>query len=159
LNARSFSEGGRAMPGGREKPLHLQPASELWVGILGVPVFGSFFVAVPVLGTPVGGWWGRTFLVGVCLVGVFTLAGVLGGVPRLKELRRRGAWVPPGMARQPVLVSIVLALLVLAACVADIFALAGVAKLAVAAGMREAFAGVLGSAVSVSLAGAAVVIL
>jgi hypothetical protein len=124
------------MPGGREKPLHLQSTTDLWMGIVPVPVFGSFFVAVPLLGTPVNGSsWSTLWLVPF-VVGFFTLAGVLGSVPRLKELRRRGEWVPPGMAGQPVLVSIVLVLLILAACVADIFAMAGIASLAVAAGRR-----------------------
>ena len=147
------------MPGGREKPLHLQSTTDLWVGIIGFPAFGSFFVAVPLVGTPVGGSWWGTFWFLLLFGGFFTLAGVLLGVPRFKELRRRGAWVPPGMARQPVLVSIVLELLILAAGVADICAGAGVAKLAVAAGLRADFAGVLGSIVFVSLAGVAVVVL
>jgi len=63
------------------------------------------------------------------------------------------------MARQPVLVSTVLVLLILAAGLADMCAMAGVAKLAVAAGLQASFAGVLGSVVSVSLAGVAVFVL
>lgn len=147
------------MPGGRERPLHLQSTTDLWVGVVFVPAFGSFFVAVPLLGTPVNGSWWSTFWLVLFLVGFFTLAGVLGSPSRLKELHRRGECVPPGIARQSVLVSIVLALLVMAAGVADIFAMAGVASLAVAAGLREVVAGVLASAVGVSLAGAAVFVL
>lgn len=110
------------MPGGREKPLHLQSTSDLWVGIIGFPAFGSFFVAVPlVLGTPVGGsWWSMLWMV-LLFSGLFMLAGALVGVPRLKELRRRGEWVPPGMAWQPALVSIVLVFLIMAVAIAIIF--------------------------------------
>jgi hypothetical protein len=149
-----FGEGGREMPGGREKPLHLQSTSDLWVGIIGFPAFGSFFVAVPLVGTPVSGSWSRLWIV-LFLGGFFTLTGVLLGVPRLKELRRRGAWVPPGVTWQPVLVSIVLVLLIMAAGVACIFTGGGVSELAVAAGMRESLAGGLGAAVTLLLAGGA----
>jgi hypothetical protein len=147
------------MPGGREKPLHLQSTTDLWVAIVAVPGFGSFFVAVPLLGTPVNGSrWSVLWIVPL-FIACFTLVGVVVCVPHLKELRRRGAWVPPGVTRRPVLGSIVLVLLILAAGVVFILTGMGVAKLAVAAGMRESFAGVLGSIVIFSLAGVAVFVL
>jgi hypothetical protein len=148
------------MPGGREKPLHLQTTRDLWVGIICFPAFGSFFVAVPlVLGTPVGGSWRSTLWIVLLFGGFFTLAGVLLGVPRLKELCRRGTWVPPGVARQPILVSIVLVLLIMAAGVACSFTGSWVSQVAVAAGLREALAGFLASAVIGSLIAVAVFVL
>src|SRR5262249_48808265 len=77
--------------------------------------------------------------------GFFTLGGVWAGVSRLKELHRRGAWAPRGTARHPVLVSLVLVFLTLATGVAFIFAGLGVSSLAVAAGLRESWAGGLGA--------------
>src|SRR5947207_14239135 len=89
-----FGVGGRGMPGGREKPLHLQSTSDLWVGIIGFPAFGSFFVAVPLmLGTPVGGSWWSTLWMVLLFGGSFTLAGLLVCVPRLSDLLRRAASV------------------------------------------------------------------
>jgi hypothetical protein len=150
------------MPGVREKPLHLQSTTDLWIAIAAIPVFLSFFVALPFLATAGHSWlgpfWGP-FWLALVWFGFFTVQGVFGIPPRLKELCRRGAWVPPGTARRPVLASIVLELLIIAAGVANIFAMAGVSSLAVAAGMRESFAGVLGCFFSLSLAGAAIVAL
>jgi hypothetical protein len=44
------------------------------------------------------------------------------GIPRLEELHRRGAWVPPGADRRPVLVAVALALLIIVAAGAFMFA-------------------------------------
>lgn len=149
------------MPGGREKPLHLQSTTDLWVGICGIPAFGSFFLAVPLMGTPVDRSWSWWHPLGLELlfIGFFTLGGVLGGVSRLKELHRRGAWVPRGTARHPVLVCLVQVVLTLATGVSFIFAGLGVSSLAVAAGLQESWAGGLGGAVSLSLVGGAIVVL
>jgi hypothetical protein len=91
------------MPGGSEKPLHLQSTTDLWVGALGIPAFGSFFLAVPLMGTPADrswSWWHPRGLE-LLLIGFFAVGGVLGGVPRLRELHRRGARVPRGTAGRP----------------------------------------------------------
>jgi hypothetical protein len=149
------------MPGGREKPLHLQSTTDLWAGVFAIPAFGSFFLAVPLMGTPVDrswSWW-NTLGLELLFIGFFTLGGVLGGVSRLNELHRRGAWVPRGTARRPVLVSLVLVFLTLATGVAFIFVGFGVSSLAVAAGLRESWAGGLGGAVSLSLVGGAILAL
>jgi len=139
------------MPGVREKPLHLQSNTDLWVPILFAPTFGSLFVAVP-LTVDTGSWWSTLGLV-LLFGGFFTLAGVLAAVRGLPELRRRGAWVPPGVARQPVLVSIVLVLLIMTAGVAYALAAFWVMELAMAAGLRGVFAGVLAPVVFFSLVG------
>jgi hypothetical protein len=128
----------------------------LWVGIVAFPAFGCLFLAVPMMGTPVDGSGWTTFWMVSLSGGFFLVSGVLLGVPRLKELRRRREWVPPGTARQPVLASTIMVLLILAVGVAFFFAGGWVAELAVAAGLREVFAGFLGSAVTASLAGVTV---
>src|SRR5262245_59715386 len=103
-----FGVGGRGMPGVREKPLHLRSTTDLWAPIIFAPVFGSCIVAMPLtLGTL--SWWGTLVL--LLFGGSFALPAVLSAVSGLKELRRRSAWVPPGVARQPVLGPIVLWLL------------------------------------------------
>jgi hypothetical protein len=141
------------MPGGHEKPLPIQSTTDLWVGILGFPAFGSLFVAVPMIGTPTDGSRWTTFWAVSLFVGFFLLAGVLLGVPRLKELRRRREWVPPGTARRPVLVSTIMVLLILAAGAFYMIAGGWVGELAVAAGLGALYAGLLGSAIAASLAG------
>ena len=139
------------MPGVREKPLHLQSNTDLWVPIVFAPTFGSLFVAVP-LTVDTGSWWNTLGLV-LLFGGFFTLAGVLAAVRGLPELRRRGAWVPPGVARQPVLVSIVLVLLIMTVGVAYAVIAYWVMELAMVAGLRGVFAGVLAPVVFFSLVG------
>ncbi|MFO0965641.1 MAG: hypothetical protein U0793_08670 [Gemmataceae bacterium] len=74
------------MPGGREKPLHLQSTTDLWVRLVFPPGFGSFFVATPLaLGASAGGSWRSTLWFVLLLGGFFMLAGVLLAVPALKE--------------------------------------------------------------------------
>jgi hypothetical protein len=102
----------------------------LWVGTIGFPAFGGLFLAAPLVGTPVdGSWWG-TLGAELLFGGIFSFAGVLLGVPRLAELARRGAWVPPGTARHPVRVAIALAVLSMAAAVAAMLTLILVVRLA-----------------------------
>jgi len=110
------------MPGGRAKPLHLQRTGELWSGIVGLPMFGSFFVGLPLVFGPL---W-----LGLLLGGLITLVGVVVDVPTLRELRRRGAWVPPGTARHPVLVSVVLVFLIMSATLTVVSALCWISELA-----------------------------
>src|SRR5262245_51888083 len=110
-----FGQRGRGMPGVREKPIHLRSTTDLWAPIIFAPVFGSCFVAMPLTLGPVS-WWGTLVL--LLFGGSFGLAGTLSAVSGLKELRRRGAWAPPGVARHPVLVSVVLVLLIMTVGVA-----------------------------------------
>ncbi len=94
-----------------------QPVTAMWATILAVPVFGGMLVSVPFAVAGEGGAWG-TVLAVLVVGGFFTLAALVLGTPRLEELHRRGAWVPPGTDRRPVLVTVALALLVMAAAVA-----------------------------------------
>jgi hypothetical protein len=70
----------------------------LWISILGFPIFISPMIAFTFDGTPTPGspawtiWSLRVLLV---------LAGYAIAAPCLKELRRRGAWVPPGVQTYP----------------------------------------------------------
>jgi hypothetical protein len=99
-----------------------QTVTALWVSIIVFPVFGGMFVSVPLMGADwEGGAWGRFGAV-LLLGGFFTLAALLMGVPRLEELHRRGAWAPPGTGRRPVLVTVALALLIMVAVGAFMFA-------------------------------------
>ncbi|HKB42187.1 MAG TPA: hypothetical protein VKD72_37520 [Gemmataceae bacterium] len=103
-------------------PLEREPVTELWVGILVFPVFGGMIASVPLAGSdPEGGAWG-TFLAVLLVGGFCTLMALVLGVPRLEELRRRGAWAPPGTDRRPVLAAGALALLIMTAAGAFMFA-------------------------------------
>jgi hypothetical protein len=117
---RSSRETPDAAPG---TPLERETVTELWVSILAFPVFGGMLASVPLMGSdPEGGAWGR--VLAVLIVGGFTtLMGLCIGFPRLEELRRRGAWAPPGTDRRPVLAAVALALLIMTA--AGAFMLAG----------------------------------
>jgi hypothetical protein len=118
---RSSREPPDAAPG---TPLERETVTGLWVSIIVFPVFAGTVAGVPLAGTdPEGSAW-RTFLAMLLVGGFMTLLGLLMGVPRLEELRRRGAWVPPGTDRHPVLVAVALALLIMTAVGA--FMLAGV---------------------------------
>lgn len=87
--------------------------TDLWVVTIVPAVFGGLIASAPLAGTSTeGGPW-TTFLVVIVCVLFFTFAVLLLGVPRLEELRRRGAWVPPVTDRAPVLVVVALALLIM----------------------------------------------
>jgi hypothetical protein len=75
------------------------------------------FFRVPLTATSVEGPLG-TFGIMLVVGGFFTFVGLFLGVPRLEELRHRGAWVPPGTDRHPALVAVALTLLSMAAVVA-----------------------------------------
>jgi hypothetical protein len=96
-------------------PLERETVTDLWLGILVFPVFGGMIASVPLVGSdPEGGAW-RTFLAVLLVGGLATLLELIVGVPRLEELRRRGAWVPPGTDRHPLLVAVALTLLIMTA--------------------------------------------
>jgi hypothetical protein len=116
---REFWKNSRDLPDNdpNESP-ERQTVAALWVTIVTVPVFGGMLVNVPFACTDLeGGAWGM-FLAVLVVVGFSTLGALVMGVPRLEELHRRGAWVPPGTGRRPVLVTIALALLIMVAVVA-----------------------------------------
>jgi hypothetical protein len=112
---RQFWKNSRDLPASdpNESP-ERQTVTALWVYTITPAVFGGIFVSVPFTGEDL---WGK-FLAVLVSGGFFTLAALILGVPRLEELRRRGAWVPPGTQRRPVLVTLALALLIMVAVVA-----------------------------------------
>jgi hypothetical protein len=90
----------------RDKPLHLQSTADVWVPMLGLPAFGGILLTVPLVGTPAdGSYWGSVAVVLIVLV-FFEFAGLFMAVPGLEELRQRGAWLPPGYHRYPILVTL-----------------------------------------------------
>jgi hypothetical protein len=108
---------------GPSDPLERETVTGLWVSIIAFPVFGGLLASVPLMVTDgEGGVWG-TFGVVLLIGGFIMLMALCLGVPRLEELHRRGAWVPPGTDRRPVLVTVALALLIMVA--AGGFMLAG----------------------------------
>jgi hypothetical protein len=120
---RAFWKNSRDLPADdpSESP-ERQTVTALWVNIIVFPVFGGMMASVPLRGADwEGGVWGR--FGAVLLIGGFiTLMALVLGVPRLEELRRRGAWAPPGTERSPVLVTVTLALLIMVAAGAFMFA-------------------------------------
>jgi hypothetical protein len=98
----------------------------LWLAIAFFSVVAGMTLCAPLLGTfPEGKEWHR-------FGALFTLGGFFGaiatavGVSHLLELLRRGAWVPPGTARHPVLVAISLVVLLAAPTVAFMLTVAWV---------------------------------
>jgi hypothetical protein len=96
------------------EPLRLESHADLWMPILGWPVFGGLFLSVPFVGTPTEDSLLGTFGVVLVVGGFFGFTAMLLSVPRLEELVRRDAWVPPGTAAHPIPVAVALAWLVMA---------------------------------------------
>jgi hypothetical protein len=113
---REFWRRGRETPDAAPgDPLERETVAELWIGIIVMPVFGGMIASVPLAGTSTdGGAWGTLWVV-LAVGGFFMFGALVMGVLRLEELRRRGAWVPPGTDRHPVLVPFALALLIMTA--------------------------------------------
>jgi hypothetical protein len=104
-------------------PLERETVTGLWVSIIAFPVFGGLLATVPLMVTDgEGGVWG-TFGVMLLIGGFSALMALCLGVPRLEELHRRGAWVPRGTDRRPVMVTVALALLIMVT--AGVFMFAG----------------------------------
>jgi hypothetical protein len=96
------------------KPPRLQTTTSLWLAIAFFSVIAGMVLCAPMLGTfPEGKEWHR---LGALLVlgGFFGAIATAVGVSHLSELVRRGAWVPPGTARYPALVAIILVVLLAA---------------------------------------------
>jgi hypothetical protein len=75
-----------------------------------------------------GPFWGNVWLVlgGIAFLGIWAIAT---SNPFLRELARRGEWVPPGTARHPALVTTALTALLAAAVVAVLLTLVWVERL------------------------------
>lgn len=116
------------MPG-RGKPPHLQSVSDLWSVIIGFSIFGGLFLGVTLACT----WANRSasfwpaFLVG----GFVVVWAIVPSVVCARELVRRGVWVPPGMARHPILMAVALSVLLMALGVAVDVAAIGLGPLIV----------------------------
>jgi hypothetical protein len=99
----------------------------LWSGIIGFSMFGGLLLGVILVCT----WADRSApLWPVFLVGGFVVVwATVPNVICVRELVRRGAWVPPGTARHPILMAIALTALLLALGVAVDVAAVGVGPL------------------------------
>jgi hypothetical protein len=85
----------------------------LWPWIIVPPFFAVVGVGLPLTSTPTDGdEWGKVGLIlgSLAFLGIWATAI---SRPLLKELARRGEWVPPGTARYPVLVALALPVLIL----------------------------------------------
>jgi hypothetical protein len=99
---------------GEPKPavdLNPDERDRLWVFIVAPPFFAVMGIALVLTSTSVEGPGGRVGLILGCLafLGVWATAV---SRPLLKELASRGAWVPPGTARHPVLVTLAIPVLI-----------------------------------------------
>jgi hypothetical protein len=97
------------------QPMRLESPGELWAPILVIPMFGGLFVSIPLVGTPAEDNLLSTFWIVVILCAFFSFGALILSVPRLEELVRREAWVPPGTAAHPVPVALALCAVVMAA--------------------------------------------
>jgi len=103
----------RAVPGP-------QTPTDLWAMIIGPAVLVGLAIYGP--------FWADSWLIlgGIVFLGIWAVAM---SNPFLRELTRRGEWVPPGTARHPALVAIVLTALLAAAVVATLLTLVWVERL------------------------------
>lgn len=106
---------------GRGAATELRPASDLnrderdrlWAFIVAPPFFAVVGIALPLTSTSVEGPLGRVGFILASLVFLVIWAAAVSR-PLLIELARCGAWVPPGTARHPLLVALVIPILILA---------------------------------------------
>jgi hypothetical protein len=73
---------------------------DLWIGMLFEPFFGGLFVAATFAGrtdSPAGLLWALRAFIAL----FFWSFGSVTAAMCFRELRRRGNWVPPGVARRP----------------------------------------------------------
>jgi hypothetical protein len=106
-----------------------ESVSGLWVGMILMTVFVGLFVTVPLVGTPTdGNYWSK--FIAIPVIGAFCLAFATAVVwKNLKELARRGAWVPPGAERYPIRVAVATAAVLIATTVHAMLTLLWVVKL------------------------------
>jgi hypothetical protein len=87
---------------GRGRPIHEDTTDALWTAVLGLPLFLPLLVVATFAGESREGLW-RVWLVRAGMSLFFWLSAWAAAVPRLRELGRRGVWLPPGLQRWPVL--------------------------------------------------------
>jgi hypothetical protein len=106
----------------RQAALAPQPVGDLWLVLIGPPVFAGLFLCLPLLCTPgEGGRWGN-IVVYLSVGAILVLWATVVGPPRLRKLARRGEWAPPGTLEHPYRVALALTALLMAAVVAATFA-------------------------------------
>ena len=115
-----------AVPGAAPPP---QTAGDLWAVIIAPPALvGLYFSGLLINAPPEGGEWSGVWEVlgGIVFLGLWAVAM---SKPFLRELARRGGWVPPGTARRPALVAVALTALLAVAVVAVLLTLVRVERL------------------------------
>jgi hypothetical protein len=99
-----------------------RPAGDLWLVMIGPPVFAALILCLPLMGTAgKGGPWGDVVVL-LIVAAVLVIWAAKVSPPCLRELVRRGEWVPPGTAEHPYRVALVLTALLMATVVAVMFA-------------------------------------
>ena len=88
------------MPGGGPVIRPNENIVSLWFGLLFEPYFGGLFVAVTFAGRTDGPAW-QLWAVRAFIALFFCSFGSVTAVMCFRELRRRGHWLPPGVARRP----------------------------------------------------------
>ena len=103
-------------PGATPEPkpagdLNTDERGRLWAFIIAPPFFAILGVALALTSTSVEGPGGRVGLIlgSLAFFGIWATAV---SRPLLKELARRGEWVPPGTARHPLLVALAIPVLI-----------------------------------------------
>jgi hypothetical protein len=139
------------MPG-RGKGPGRQSVRELWEGMVGFSLFGGLLLGLTLIGL----WSGRAapfwpLLVGGCTVLWATVPNVIS----VRELVRRGAWVPPGTARHPTVMAVAWSALLLAVGVAVVGVIVGLAQVIDLDGVPPAVVGVTVAAMGFAALGLA----
>jgi hypothetical protein len=88
------------MPGGGPVIRPNDTVETLWFGLVIEPIFGGLFVAVTFAGRADGPEW-TVWALRALIALFFCSFGSVTAAMCFRELRRRGAWVPPGVARRP----------------------------------------------------------
>jgi hypothetical protein len=88
------------MPGGGPVIRPNDTVGTLWFGLMFEPAYGGLFVAVTFAGRSDGpAWWDWAVRAFIALF--FCSFGSVTAAMCFRELQRRGAWLPPGVARHP----------------------------------------------------------
>jgi hypothetical protein len=95
-----------------------RPAGDLWLLMIGPPVFAGLILCIPLMATSTnGGPWGNIAVV-LVVAAVFVIWATVVSPRCLQELARRGEWVPRGTDTHPYRVGLVLTTLLMATVVA-----------------------------------------
>lgn len=95
-----------------EPPLNDNERGLWWALAIAPPFFALLAIGLPLTSTPENGdEWGKAGLIFGSLA-FLVIWTIVVSRPLLKDLARRGAWVPPGTARHPVLVAFAIPILI-----------------------------------------------